>query len=303
MNIHSLYVTRSKDEREYFYELLGFMRQFSKNYKIVHLDFKWDSVVTNMKFANQKMIANIYSDKLNEQGVIYNFEDLLELFKFEENGLPNAFVYSGHSNGIHLMKHNIRILRVEDFCELSFRTLGKKADVLIFDCCLCGNISVLNICYNYTNYLIASTSYWSNLSILFTHEIYKKFGETMLINSIKEFIKMEESTKNTFKTDIVLYKMNKSVLELINVIKLHKPQIKDHGNYIIDKRYYKDLQCALKESIDIQPLLDKIILFKRFEVTKCHSRPKSKRANSSWPSDLSIILKNPIKERIKLSFP
>ena len=291
MNIHSLYVTRSKDEREYFYELLGFMRQFSKNYKIVHLDFKWDSVVTNIKFSNQKMIAHIYTDKVIKKLVIYNFEDLLELFKFEGNGLPNAFVYSGHSDGIHLMKHNIRILRVEDFCELSFRTLGKKADVLIFDCCLCGNVSVLNICYNYTNYLIASTSYWSSLSILFTREIYKNFGETMLINAIKEFIKMEESTKNTFTTDIILYKMNKSVLELINLIKVHKDQLKHRGNYIIDKRYYKDIQCALKETVNIQPLLDKIILFKRFEVTKCHSRPKNKGANSSWPSDLSIILK------------
>jgi hypothetical protein len=103
-----------------------------------------------------------------EKVVIYNFEDLVNLFKFEPNGMKNAFVYSGHSNGINLMKHNIRILRVEDFCELSYRTLKQKADVLIFDCCLCGNIGTLYVCYDYTKYVLASSSYQSYLSILQT---------------------------------------------------------------------------------------------------------------------------------------
>jgi hypothetical protein len=296
MNIHSLYITRSKDEREYFSGLLGFMRRFSQNYKIVLIDFNWDDVITNIKFSEQRMVANVYTDSKDFSKVIYNFEDLVKLFEFKENGLSNAFVYSGHSNGVLLMKHNIRILRIEDFCELSFRTLKKKADVLIFDCCLCGNISVLNICYNYTNYIIAGSGYWSNLSILYTQSIHKKYNniESFLKDSIKEFIQIEESTKKAFTTDIILYKMNKYVLEVIDIVKQYK--FKKDGNYIIEKKYYKDLWCALKENIDIKSLLDKFILFRRFEVNKCHNKPKGYKTDYSWPSDLSIILKNPTKK-------
>jgi len=296
MNIHSLYITRSKDEREYFSGLIGFMRRFSKNYKIVLIDFNWDDIITNIKFSEQRMVANVYTDSKDFIKVIYNFEDLIKLFEFKENGLPNAFVYSGHSNGVLLMKHNIRILRIEDFCELSFRTLKKKADVLIFDCCLCGNISVLNICYNYTNYIIASSGYWSNLSILYTQSIHKSYNdiESFLKESIKEFIQIEESTKKAYTTDVILYKMNKYVLEVIDIVKQYK--FKKDGNYIIEKKYYKDLWCALKENVDIKNLLNKFILFRRFEANKCHNKLKGHKTDYSWPSDLAIILKNPTKK-------
>lgn len=295
LNIFSLYITRSKDEREYFIDLLRFMKRFSKKYIIILIDFNWNDVVTNIKFTNYHMVANVYTESNEFVKDIYNFEDLVKLFEWKDNGLPNAFVYSGHSNGVLLMKHNIRILRIEDFCELCHRTLKKKADVIIFDCCLCGNLSVLNICYNYTNYVIASTGYWSSLSILHTQSIYKPFNEitSLLKESIKEFIKIEETTKNTYTTNVVMYKMNKYILDLIDIVKQHK--FEKDGNYIIEKKYYKDLWCSLKETTDINYLLDKFIVFKRFEVKRCHNKPKGYKSNYSWPSDLSIILKNPTK--------
>ena len=298
MNVHSLYVTRSKDEREYFYKLLEYTRRFSENYiKIVHLDFNWDDSVSNIKFNNHRIIARVYTNFVFKKTIIYNFEDLVNLFKFEPNGKKNAFVYSGHSNGINLMKHNIRILRVEDFCELSYRTLKEKADVIIFDCCLCGNISVLNITLNVAKYLIASSSYWSHLSILHCPELYYPYDlKETLLNAVKSFIIMEENTKKAFTTDIMLYELNDSVNELINMVLLYKSKFKGK-NYIIDKRYYKDIYCVFKDlGINIQGLLDKFVLFKRFDVKKCNNVLKSSKANNSWPSELSIILKNPIKD-------
>jgi len=243
------------------------------------------------------MIARVYTNSIFNETVIYNFEDLVDLFKFESNGKKNAFVYSGHSNGLYLMKHNIRILRVEDFCELSYRTLKQKADVIIFDCCLCGNISVLNIALPFAKYLIAASSYWSYLSILHCEELYRPYDlKQTLINAVKSFIVMEENTKKTFTTDIMLYELNDSVKELVNMILLYKNKI-GGGNYIIDKRYYKDIYCVFKDiGINIQGFLDKFVIFKRFDVKRCNSKVKSTKANRSWPSELSIILKNPIKD-------
>ena len=196
------------------------------------------------------------------------------------------------------MKHNIRILRVEDFCELSYRTLKEKADVIIFDCCLCGNISVLNIALPFAKYLIASSSYWSYLSILHCPELYYTHGDfkQTLINSIQSFIVMEENTKKTFVTNVMLYELNDSVKEFVNMVLLYKSKF-NGGNYIIDKPYYKDIYCVFKDlGINIQGLLDKFVLFKRFIVKKCNRRTKSPKAKNSWPSELSIILKNPIKD-------
>jgi hypothetical protein len=307
MNVHSLYITRSKGEREYFYNLLEYIRKFSDNYiKIIHLDFNWDDTVSNIKFNEHRIIADVYTGPkpgestnfILETVVIYNFENLVNLFKFEPNGMKNAFVYSGHSNGINLMKHNIRILRVEDFCELSYRTLKQKADVIIFDCCLCGNISVLNIALPFAEYLIASSSYWSHLSILHCPELYypsQEFVETLL-NAIMCFIYIEKNTKKTFTTNVVLYHLNDSVKELVDMVLLYKNEI-NGCNYVIDKRYYKDIYCVFKDlGINIQNLLNKFVLFKRFDVKKCNRKIKSKKANNSWPSELSIILKNPTKD-------
>ena len=299
MNIHSLYITRSKDERDYFYKLLEHTKKFGDNYiKIVHIDFKWDSVYKNIKFNNKHMVANVYTNGLLKKESIFNFEDLVKLFEYRDNGKPNAFVYSGHSNGINLMKHNIRILRIEDFCELVYRTLNKKADVLIYDCCLCGNISALNISMNFSKFMIAASSYWSSLSILHTYEIYEN-GDLIqiLINSIKEFIEFEKNEKDAFTTDIMLYELNNNIKILVNLVLKYKDHFKHLKDYIIDKGYYKDLYCVFKDlGIPIQGILDKFILFKRFEVKRCHPKVKSIKANTSWPSELSIILKNPTNE-------
>ena len=295
MNIHSLYVTRSKSERDYFYKLLDFIRD-KPNIKIVHLDFNYSDTIGNLKENTKPIKATVYNNKHLFKTNIITFNDLVRLFEFKDNSLPNAFVYSGHSNGLVLMKHNIRILTIEDFCEISFKILRKKADVFIFDCCLCGNISVLNAVKHSTKYVIASSSYWSELSILHTHSIFESNDlQSVLVNAIKEFIYNEEHHKNSFTTDVMLYSINSSLSELINLVLKHKNTFTSK-DYIIDKRYYKDLYCLFKGiGIDIQDLLDKIVLFKRFEVNNCHSRVKSKKANSSWPSELSIILKNPLK--------
>ena len=307
LNIHSLYVTRSKDERDYFYDLLKFMIAVCKGYtKIVHLSFNWDDVYSNLKYNDKMITAEIYTfgkEMIVEK--IYTFEDLVHLFTFTDNGNPNLFMYSGHSNGILLMKHNIRILKIEDFGELSYRTLGKKADVVVFDCCLCGNISVLNIMLKYSKYLISSSSYWSNLSLLYTKMLYQEYTDFVpfLIKCILEFIEMEKNTKNTFTTDIILYHLNDSVKELIHLVKGYLRFFHKSTSYVIDKAYYKDLLCVFKDiGINIQGLLDSFILFKRFQQKKCHSHLKSKNADSSWPSQLSIILKNPVKGYLSNDF-
>ena len=309
MNIHSLYVTRSKSERDYFYKLLEFLRD-KPNVKIVHLDFKHSDTVGNLKENTKPIRTTVYNpkDTYNPKDSyktnIITFEDLVRLFEFKDNSLPNAFVYSGHSNGLLLMKHNIRILTIEDFCELSVQTIHKKADVFIFDCCLCGNISVLNAVKDSTKYVIASSSYWSELSILYTHSIFDstKDLQSVLVNAIKEFIYNEEQHSDAFVTDIMLYSINDSLLELIKLVLTHKDTFTSK-DYIIDKTYYKDIYCLFKGiGIDIQGLLDKFVIFKRFDVKKCHARLKSKKDSSSWPSELSIILRNPVKNEIANKF-
>ena len=70
MNVHSLYVTRSKEERKYFHKLLEYTRQFSENYiKIVHLDFNWDDSISNIKFNNHRIIARVYTNFVYEEAV------------------------------------------------------------------------------------------------------------------------------------------------------------------------------------------------------------------------------------------
>jgi hypothetical protein len=41
MDIYSLYVTRSKSEREYFYKIIKHIQNINSFVKIVHLDFKY----------------------------------------------------------------------------------------------------------------------------------------------------------------------------------------------------------------------------------------------------------------------
>jgi len=299
MDIYSLYVTRSKDERAYFYKLLKHIALQFSFIKIVHLDFKYNSVYHNMKYNDKLIKAVVYTfnkGNLDKTFVdIYNLEDLKKLFKKNPGFNKNLFVYSGHSNGLYLIKHNIRILRIQDFCEIiNFTLNGEKADLLIYDCCLCGNINCLSISYHFAKYVIASSSYWSYMSVLMTNSIY--LDNTNVIDYskdiINEFISLEKKDPKSYFTNIVLYSMNEYLLQFINlVLQNHKIYLNKKNN-VIDYSYYKSLDCIFKKN----DLLRKIVIYQRFKKNNCNSKKLSKRTNHSNPTKMMIILKSPVKD-------
>ena len=299
MNIYSLYVTRSREEREYFLKVLNVQ---ITNVQIVHLDFKYTDSVFNIRFYRQPITAVKYTFKNNsfvkKSSVIYDFDDLVRLYSPEQG--KNIFIYSGHSDGMYLLKHNIRLLRIEDFCDLTFKVLGKKTDLLIFDCCLCGNIGCLSICRDYSHFVIASTSYWSFLSVLETEALYSDIPDTSLLakNIINEITMIEETTKDTFKTCFCLYEMNDSLNNLIKLVLQYKNSFNLKKSYVIEKSYYKDIECEFKENfdIDISFILKGFIRFQRFHIEKCQNTKVSKNANKSAASSIIIILKRPIRD-------
>jgi hypothetical protein len=299
MNIYSLYVTRSREEREYFFKVLGTLK---KNVQIVHLDFKYTDVFHNMKFYRQPITAVKYTftDGIltKKTSIIYDFDDLVRLYtRVPGKGI---FVYSGHSDGMYFVKHNIRLLRIEDFCELISKVLGKKAEIIIFDCCLCGNIGCLSICRDYSHFVIASTSYWSYLSVLEINPLYSDTPDTLLLgkNVVNEMVHIEENTKNAYTTSFCLYEMNDSLNKLIDLVFKYKNSFNLKKSYVIEKSYYKDIECEFKENfnIDISSILKGFIRFQRFPLKKCRNNPVSKNANKSAVSSIIIILKRPIHE-------
>ena len=210
INIFNIYVTRSREERNYF-KKIKFVNSTSF-VQIVHLDFKYNQVVKNMKYFRQKMVVTVYNKSVYQK-VIYDLDDLINLFIVPQNNNKNIFIYTGHGNGIYLMKKNIRPLRTEDFCEIINRTV-KKADLVIYDCCLQGNIACLTITYPFAKYVIASTSYQSYISILITNNLYLFNGNLLdyCKNVLQELAIKELHQNDTYKTDFVLYEMNENVL-------------------------------------------------------------------------------------------
>ena len=300
MNIYNLYVTRSRDERNYFYKTIEFIKKTTlKQIRVViiHLDFKWDETVLNMKEFNQRMLANVYvfeNNKLDTHKVIINnLNDLIGCFRSFEQIISNKnmFMYSGHSDGLYFRNKHINILRIEDFCEIIKGVLNKKADIVIFDCCLCGNINCLSICRNYCNYVIASTSYWSYMSVLDTHSIYLDNDNTpeYCKNIVKEMINLEHIEKGVFITDYALYEMNGYLDNFINKVLFYKDHFDLKSSYVLDYAYYKDIECEFRE-LNIHIDTSGFILFQRLPVKKCHSKKNKKNANSSWASKLLIIL-------------
>ena len=303
LNIYDLYITRSKVELDYFYRLLHFLQfvELGTSYvQIVHLDFRNDEVVPNIRFTNTEMIARVYTfskeNKTLKTQIIYNLGDLINLYEYRSG--TNVFVYTGHSDGMYLVKKKVRILRIEDFCELVYNVnKGKKADLIAFDCCLCGNIGTLYVCYPFTNYVLASTSYQSYLSILETHNVYKNNDIPLYVKSIiKEIGSLEKVEQNAYDSNFSLYSMNDSLLELVNLILQFKNQFNYKKSYVIDSAQYKDLECSFKElNINITPLLNKIVVFNRYPNKTCGNRKLSKKKDYSIPSKLMIILKRPIR--------
>jgi len=300
MNIYSLYVTRSKEEREYFYKLVQHVNNITSFVKIVHLDFKYNDVYENMKYSNKLINAFVYTfgkEKTLEKVSIYNLEDLKKLFKKNVSGKKNIFVYSGHSDGINLVKNKIRILRIQDFCEIVSNTLnGEKADLIIYDCCLCGNINSLSINRFYTKYVIAATSYWSYMSVLMTNVIYQNYNnfEDYCKGIVDQTIKLENTDTNTYHTSFVIYSMNKYLDLLIQFVLTNKELIDKKKNNVINNYYYKSLECNFKEL----PFLNKIIIHQRFKKNTCYYKKLGKKTNHGIPTKLMVIIKNPIKNGI-----
>lgn len=296
MNIYSLYVTRSRYERNYFNYLLKNIN--FKNVVIVHLDFHYLDHVDNLKINTKNINYTLYQNGNVVSGILKTFDQLVGIFPRFNNGLDNFFMYSGHSNGMYLMNKNIKLLRIDDFCELAYRVVGKKIDVLGFDCCLCGNINCLSTCYNYTKYIVAASGYWAELSMLQTKSIYHYQGDKDIKNYLKNIVTEMiniESVSGDFITNYSIYEMNNSLLQLIRLTLNYKDSFTKKKNVIIENYYYKDLECAFKEiGIDIKKLLEAFVLFCRFKTNKCYTVKKKKSASKSYPSNLSIITKRPI---------
>ena len=92
--------------------------------------------------------------------------------------------------------------------------------------------------------------------------------------------------------------MNDSLNKLIDLVLKYKDSFNLKKSYIMEKSYYKDIQCEFKENfnIDILFILKGFIRFQRFPVKKCRDSKVSKNANKSAASSLVIILKRPIHE-------
>jgi len=309
LNIFNIYVTRSREERNYFKKITEFIKKINDStsfIQIVHLDFKYNQVVKNMKYFRQKMVVTVYNKFVYNkfvynnsvyQKIIYNLDDLINIFTVPQNNNKNIFIYTGHGNGIYLMKKNVRPLRTEDFCEIIERTV-KKADLVIYDCCLQGNIACLTITYPFAKYVIASTSYQSYISVLITNNLYLFNGNFLdyCKNILQELSIKEPLQTHTYKTDFVLYEMNENVLKIAELVLKYKHLFNYHKSYVIDYNYYKDLHCAFKElKIDIDPLLNSIVKYQRYHQTKCVNKVINKKANKSSGSKLLIVLKSPIK--------
>jgi len=302
MNVYDLYITRSTPELKYFNKVLHFLNFAELDYvQVVHLDFPCKAVVPNIKFYNTKMIANVYtfskSEKTKKQFIIYNLEDLIKLYTFRSG--TNVFVYSGHSDGMYLIKKKVRLLRIEDFCELVYRVNNsQKADLMIFDCCLCGNISALYICYPFTKYVLSSTSYQSYFSMMETQSVYKP--KSSIVNYCKAIMKemgsLEKTDTEAYDSALSLYEMNDYLLEFINLTLQFKDQFDYSKSYVIDASQYKDLECAFNElGINVTPLMDKFVILNKYHKQTCKNRKLSKKKNYSIPSKCMIILKRPIR--------
>ena len=115
-------------------------------------------------------------------------------------------------------------------------------------------------------------------------------------NVLQELAIKESHQNDTYKTDFVLYEMNENVLKIAELVLKFKHLFNYYKSYVINYNYYKDLHCAFKElKIDIDPLLNNIVKYQRYDQTKCINKVVNKKANKSSGSKLLIVLKSPIK--------
>jgi hypothetical protein len=298
MNIYSLYITRSHDELKYFNEVIQFVKKYD-NYQIVHLHFKSTSRFSNLTINKKNIDVVIYTNEKTVETSIKSLTDLIKCFHKTGNGI---WLYSGHSDGMYLKKRNIKILRVEDFCQIIKAVTG-TADLIIFDCCLCGNINCLSSCYQFTDYVIASASYQSMITFLHLKELYKpntssitNYGTSLIRSAIR--LESKHPTKS-FPSAFVMYHLNETFLTFLYLVMYFKHLFGKLTNYVIDKKYYKDLECCFKElGFDISVILKEIIIYKRFIRKSCRNKVIKKDADYSSPSGMMIVTKRPNKNII-----
>ena len=300
ITIYNLCVTRSNQELNYFYRVLHFLEyaQFKEiSVQIVHLDFKSNDYVPNIKVSKVNLLATVYTfgqTKTITQSFIHNLDDLIMLYIPSKSGTV-VWAYTGHSDGLRLGKKNIKLMRIQDFCEIVHR-VSKKADVMIFDCCLCANINTLYVCYPFTKYIIAATSYQSYLSVFETHSIYHLVQDIpeYCKNIVKELKALEQIDKLAYDTNYAVYEMNRDIPILVQLTLMYKDQFTSKGSLIIYSIKYKDLECCFQK-LGITLNVDSFTVFNTYTKKKCSAHRLSKQSNHSTPSKLMIILKRPSK--------
>ena len=303
VNIFNLYVTVNKYELNYFHKVVHFL-QFMDfkpgvNVQIVHFDFKSNERVANITVNKRPLFVTVFTFKSTGnhiyQKYVTNIEDVVDLYTPDNTG-ANVWIYSGHGGGNYLAKKDVRLLRIEDFCEIAYKVIGKPADLIIFDCCLCGSINCLYTCANYTKYVMASSSYQSYLSVVHTQSLYRfnedivKYCKTVL----KEMSSFEKVDRDAYDTNFNIYMISPSVTSLAQLTLQYKDQFKRKKSYVINQEKYKDLECCFAElSIDINPLLDDICLFTRYTKPKCVNIKQPRHKDTPIPSRLMVVLKRP----------
>jgi hypothetical protein len=305
VNIFNLYVTINKYELNYFYKVVHFL-QFMDfkpgvNVQIVHFDFKTNERVANITLNKRPLFVSVFTfsstGKNMYQKYITNIRDIVDLYNPVSNG-ANVWIYSGHGGGNYLAKKNVRLLRIEDFCEIVYRVIGKPADLIIFDCCLCGSINCLYTCAinNSAKYVMAASSYQSYLSVMHTQSLYR-FNDDIVTyckGILKEMSSFEKVEREAYDTNFNIYQLTPAVLELAQLTLDYKDLFKLKKSFVIDNAKYKDLECCFSElGINIKPLLDDITLFTRYTKSKCVNVKQPRNKDTSIPSRLTVVLKRP----------
>lgn len=293
INIHNLYISFNEEDRVIFYEVLADILKYNNNNNIaiVHIKFNEGDVIDNINYIDKPLLAEVVTIKKNKlfikQTEIVNINNIIDIFKKNCVHSRNIFVYSGHSDGLYLIHKKIHILSLKNFMEIIQKSICKKADLIIGDACLLGNIGSLKICKNYSKYMISSPAYYGYVSMMSMQNLYKftnlvTYGK----NIIDEYAIIQKSSFN-----VVLYELkNKNLQDIIDIVKKEKDNIK-YKSCAINKKdyYYVNVECGLSQ-IKYKKLelfkqkLDSIIKYQKYRIL-----------GNQITARLLIILKKPNK--------
>lgn len=222
-NIYSIYVTNTRLEYKYF--INNIIKHLpATNLKLIHLHVHPMSELGKSPFH-----VTVYPEQ--KMYKVLNLNSIVKIFKTLQPSDRNVFVYSGHSDGINMK----RLFRIDDFCKIIEKTIDKKADLVIFDSCLMGNIHCLYMCRHVTKYVIASPYYYDYLSVLETKSIWKP--KVVGRNLIDEYMAIN-CLKSKFQSHLVMYNMNLHLDKYITFL-LKNP--KSYKSVIPKYPYYRDI--------------------------------------------------------------